>query len=152
LGTRNPARRRRGQNLNQGMGRRISLRGVALILIVDPDPAVRSLIAVALEQQGFPTLAAANAGEAVTISQSRRGRLALLIADALMPEMGGRDLANAVAEDQPGIPVIFTSAQYCPAGAVQFEYSEFLPKPFSIDAMLVKVRSLLQKVSLPSAV
>jgi CheY-like chemotaxis protein len=134
------------------MGRRISLRGVEPILIVDPDPAVRSLIVVALEQQGFPTLAAANAGEAVAISQLRRGRLVLLIADAVMPEMGGRDLANAVAEDQPGIPVIFTSAQQCPAGPAQFGYSEFLPKPFSIDAMLVKVRSLLQKVSLPSAV
>jgi CheY-like chemotaxis protein len=70
----------------------------------------------------------------------------------VMPEMGGRELANAVSEDQPGIPVVFTSAQHCPAGLLQFEYSEFLPKPFAIEAMLLKVRGLLQKVSLRPAV
>ncbi|PWT92786.1 MAG: hypothetical protein C5B56_01800 [Proteobacteria bacterium] len=145
-------RKRLVQNLNHGIERRISLRGVAHILIVDPDPAVRSLIAVALEQHGFPTLIAATAAEAVTISQSRRGRIALLIADAVMPEMGGRELANAVSEDQPGIPVVFTSAQHCPPGLLQFEYSEFLPKPFSIEAMLRKVRGLIEKVSLRPAV
>jgi DNA-binding response OmpR family regulator len=116
------------------------------ILVVDPEPAIRSLIALALHRKGLSVLTAADPGEAIEVSHSRRGQIVLLIADALFAEMDGETLKKAIAVDQPGIGVIFMSARHAPREAD--ESVALLAKPFSIDALLARVRAQMGQTTL----
>jgi two-component system, cell cycle sensor histidine kinase and response regulator CckA len=118
------------------------------ILVVDDEPGICMLISQVLEQNGFSVLTAHNGVDAIAISQSRRGDLELVITDVRMPKGDGPTFARALSAAAPGIPVLFMSSQYDPAQLDQFETSEYLAKPFSIDGLLEAVRTLLPDPSL----
>jgi two-component system cell cycle sensor histidine kinase/response regulator CckA len=121
---------------------------MAIILVVDGEPAIRALIACALEQKGFPVLTSGDGLSAISISRSCRGEIGLLITDVGMPQMDGPTLARALLAEDPDLPILFISAHHNPAGLDQFESAEFLAKPFSLDVLLSKVRALTRQTSL----
>jgi two-component system cell cycle sensor histidine kinase/response regulator CckA len=121
-----------------------------LILVVDDEPAIRALIACALEQKGFSVLTSDNGLNAMSIFRTCRGEIGLVITDVGMPGMDGPTLARALLADDPSLPILFISAQHNPKGLDQFVYSEFLAKPFSLDLLVSKVRALTRQNSLHS--
>jgi DNA-binding NtrC family response regulator len=74
----------------------------------------------------------------------------LLFTDIVMPEMSGRQLADAVIRIRPAIKVLYTTGYTRNAivhnGVVDNNVS-FLAKPFSIDALARKVRDVLDAKS-----
>ena len=62
-----------------------------------------------LEQHGFAVLTAANGEEALALIAEHSTGIDLLIADLLMPRLGGADLYKEVRRNRPGTRVIFTS-------------------------------------------
>jgi DNA-binding response OmpR family regulator len=125
---------------------------VSLILVVDPEPAIRSLIAVALHPEGLAVPTAANGVEAAAISRSHPGQIVLLIADALMPEMERGNLASELLFDHPEMGILLMSSRHMPASKGHFAYADFLAKPFPIEMLLAKVRGLLRNIrSRPAA-
>jgi CheY-like chemotaxis protein len=122
-------------------------RGTETLLLVEDEPAVRRLGARVLEHQGYTVLEAANGGEALRISEDYGvQRIQLLLTDMVMPQMGGRALADRLRLQSPGINVLFTSG--FPSEGVSQHYASdartpFLPKPYTPDSLAREVRRVL---------
>jgi CheY-like chemotaxis protein len=116
------------------------------ILIVDDEPVIRALLEVVLHRAGFTVLTAGCGREAISISRSHRGEIALLITDITLPGMTGWTLAAEVIKADPDIPVLFISGGCIEADYQECGRSEFLAKPFSLSSLLMEVRTLLAEV------
>jgi signal transduction histidine kinase/ActR/RegA family two-component response regulator len=123
--------------------------GKETILVVEDERDVRATSVAALQELGYKTLEAANGREALSVIESASG-VDLLFTDIVMPEMSGRQLADAVLRIRPAIKVLYTTGYTRNAivhnGVVDNNVS-FLAKPFSIDALARKVRDVLDAKS-----
>jgi DNA-binding NtrC family response regulator len=99
-----------------------------ICLIVDDEPGIRKYLAVVLRNEGFRCLEAESAAESLRILRGCRGEIDLMITDIRMPgDMDGIDLANAVRNSHPGLPVILVSGYT----ARDPEGFQVVPKPFT---------------------
>jgi response regulator RpfG family c-di-GMP phosphodiesterase len=124
-------------------------RGTETILLVEDDPVVRELASRMLSQQGYHLLEASNGDEALRLAQKQpQQKIDLLVTDVVMPQMGGKALANQLKTIQPNFKVLFTSG-YADNAIVHHGILEpeidFLQKPFSLEMLIRKVRIVLDK-------
>ena len=121
--------------------------GTETILLVEDDPAVRELAREILEQRGYRVLEASSGAEALRGWPAARDRVALLLTDLVMPEgVSGRELAERLRADRPGLKVIYTSGYSAEVAGREFALStdeSFLQKPFSTGALLETLRRSL---------
>ncbi len=81
--------------------------GTETVLLVDDEDVVRDLGELILTESGYSVLTAKNGKEALEIYQNERGRIALVILDLLMPEMGGRQCMQELIKINPTIRVLW---------------------------------------------
>jgi PAS domain S-box-containing protein len=127
-------------------GRKASPRGSETILVVEDDAAVRPLVRGVLLSRGYSVLEASGGDEALSVSESHRGPIKLLVTDLVMPGMNGRDLAEQLLLRHPEIRVLYMSGYTNDAivrQGVLEEGAAFLQKPFTPDALARKVREVL---------
>ncbi len=122
-------------------------RGNETVLLVEDEQAVRNLAARVLREQSYHVLEASDGNEALLLAENHREeRIHILVTDVVMPQMGGRELADRLRTLRPGIKVLFTSGYTDNAivhhGALDHGV-EFLQKPFSPSALGLKVRKVL---------
>jgi len=121
-------------------------RGNETVLVVEDEPAVLTLSRRALEAQGYVVLAASDAAAALRVVERHGGTIHLLLTDVVMPGQSGRELADRLAAQRPGIRVLYMSG-YPGDAVVQHgtlpSGSAFLQKPFSPDGLALKVRDVL---------
>lgn len=114
------------------------------ILVVDDEPAIRSLIRHALAPQGYTILLASGGREALQLCTAHQGPIQLLLTDLLMPGMNGLELALKVQAIRPQTRILYLSESSVVGGAFADEpHLAFLPKPFSLEALLNIVRKVL---------
>ncbi len=121
--------------------------GSETILLVEDNAMVRDLVCDALQQAGYRVLPAENGPTAIELAAATPEAIALLITDVVMPEMNGVQVAEALALVRPRLKVLYMSGyteETIIHHGVETETMAFLPKPFSVDAMLRKIRSVLQ--------
>ena len=125
------------QRLRQG-----SLPGKA-ILIVDDDPGVRELIARHLEQEGFETLRAATAADALRLAKERSPVLMTL--DIMMPDASGWWVLEKLKEDPEtaDIPVLVVTIVEDRRLVFALGASDYLAKPFDRRELVARVHRLL---------
>jgi CheY-like chemotaxis protein len=127
------------------------LGGKETILLVEDDHAVRLTTRRVLETKGYTVREATSAREALELWQSHAGEIALLLTDIVMPgEMTGRDLAERLWEQRPGLKVVFMSgysAEVLGTGTdfIRRTRSYFLHKPSTSRAILETVRQCLDQ-------
>jgi CheY-like chemotaxis protein len=121
-------------------------RGKETVLLVEDEPAIRSLLADALRQLGYHVLEAKHGIEALLIGSQHDGPIDLLLTDVAMPQMSGRNLAEQFVKVRPGLKVLYMSAYTDDAvilrGVVQ-SGAAFLQKPFTMEALARRVREVL---------
>ena len=120
--------------------------GHETILLVEDEDSVRRLTRTVLQQLGYTVLEASDGLEAVTISESHRGPLHLLITDLMMPQLCGRQVAARFAVSHPDTKVLFMSGyteDIIVHQGVDSATASFLQKPFNLDALARKVRETL---------
>ena len=84
-------------------------------LIVDDEPAIRAYVKAILKKENFEVLEAENAPQAYKLIQKLNGGLDLIVTDVNMPgDMDGVDLAYAIRNAFPAIPVILMSGYASP--------------------------------------
>ncbi|HKU62626.1 MAG TPA: response regulator [Gemmatimonadales bacterium] len=120
------------------------VRGSGTIMVVDDEPMVRALAQRALEAYGYTVLEAGDGREALRLLDSEAGaKVALVLADLVMPGMGGRELGSRLHQSRPGLPVLFMSAHTGDELARRRLLSPdiwFLQKPFTPDELVAQVQ------------
>jgi PAS domain S-box-containing protein len=135
-----------------GAGTGLALTG-ARVLVVEDEPAVRSLARRSLESVGVAVFEAENGREALEILAREDALPQLVLTDVIMPGLNGRELAEAIAVRHPGLPVLFMSA-YAEDDLTRSllpEQSTYIQKPFAPDTLVTQVRAALAGV-MPGAV
>jgi CheY-like chemotaxis protein len=115
-----------------------------VVLVVEDEVIIRSVIADHLRDSGFTILEAANAAEAVTILTSR-APVDLVFSDITMPgSMDGFGLARWVHEHHSHIPVLLTSGAAAVLNAAgPFTDEAFMRKPYLPDELERRIRAML---------
>ena len=115
------------------------------VLLVEDDPAVRMLVGDLLADLGYGVRAVGDGREALALLPAI-GRLDLIVTDVGLPGIDGRQLADAVREQRPGLKVLFITG-YAERAAVRGDFlgpgMEMIAKPFAIDTLAAKVREML---------
>ncbi len=119
-------------------------RGDETILLVEDEESVRELVQETLEAKGYRLLVADNGSAGIECAGAYQGPIHLVITDVVMPGIGGRELANRLLAQRPGIKVLFVSG-YTGDQLLSQEETEtnFLQKPFTLQALAGKVREVL---------
>jgi signal transduction histidine kinase len=122
-------------------------RGTETLLVVEDEPAVRHLARDVLEAQGYEVLRAANGLHAMFVAREHKGSpIRLVITDVIMPQMGGKVMAEWLQTANPNLKILFTSGYTDDAitrhGVLETGV-EFLPKPYATATLVRKVREML---------
>jgi signal transduction histidine kinase/CheY-like chemotaxis protein len=125
--------------------------GTETILLVEDAEALRVLIREILEGGGYAVLEAATPEEALAHVQDYRDPIHLMLSDVVLPRMSGPDLAASLARVRPGMRVLYMSGYTADAignHGVLEPGTQFIPKPFTADTLLNKLRAVLDAPSL----
>ncbi len=126
------------------------LRGTETVLLVEDEQSLRALTRDLLERSEYSVLEASSGAHALEVAQRHGGPIHLLLTDVIMPGMNGAILAANLAPLHPEMKVLFMSG-YTGSFATQKgllgEGSKVLQKPFSRDALLRKLREVLESES-----
>jgi CheY-like chemotaxis protein len=119
--------------------------GSETILLVEDQENLRSLIGEVLEDAGYKVLSAAGGPEALDLSENHPGLIHLLLSDAVMPAMSGRELAEALRGTRPEIRTLFISGYSNDVIARSGDPENVVPleKPFGRASLLQRVRETL---------
>jgi two-component system cell cycle sensor histidine kinase/response regulator CckA len=104
------------------------------ILVVDDEPDVREIAEQMLTRLGFTVVPASCGSDALAWLRRHPGAAAAVLLDLSMPELDGGAVARAIAELQPGIPIVLVSghhAEHARARVPDGVPVSFLQKPFS---------------------
>jgi two-component system cell cycle sensor histidine kinase/response regulator CckA len=127
--------------------------GTETVLVVEDDDAVRSLTCLVLRQGGYTVLEASGPPEAHRLAERHEGPIHLLLTDVVMPGGGGRQLAADLLARHPEMKVLYLSG-YTDDAMVRHgileEEVHFLQKPFSPEALVLKVREVLDSARVDS--
>jgi two-component system, cell cycle sensor histidine kinase and response regulator CckA len=123
--------------------------GSGTILLVEDEENLRKLAYKILQQNGYWVLEAANGEEALFLAQEyAKQPIDLLVTDVVMPGMNGFELAKRLAPLHPEAKVLCMSG-YTDSTINHYGFlapgKPFLPKPFTPDALLHKVREVLNE-------
>ena len=120
--------------------------GTETVLLVEDEEAVRSMVSKVLQNKGYRVLEASHGNEALEVCDKFEGPIHLMVTDVIMPQMSGRELAERLALVRPEMGVLYMSG-YPDNTIVQHGVLEpgtaFLQKPFTISALELKVREIL---------
>ena len=120
--------------------------GTETILVVEDEALVRDLTILTLERNGYKVLHAENGLEALRVAEMYAGDIDLLVTDAVMPEMGGKELAGLLQTVRPFTRTLFVSGyteEVTSVHGILPEGTAFLQKPFTANGLLNKVRDEL---------
>ena len=123
-------------------------RGTEVLLLVEDDRAVRTLVETFLSGLGYSVYSFATGNDALAALNSLPESVALLITDVVMPGINGKTLADHCVRVRPRLKVMFTSgyAQNALGRRGVLERSiDFLPKPYSLDVLARRVRNALDR-------
>jgi two-component system OmpR family response regulator len=117
------------------------------VLVVDDDPAIRTLIAEYLRENDLKVTAASN-GKELTAALKEHA-IDLIILDLRMPGEDGMQIARRV-RDQSSLPIIVVSGRLDEADrvmALDLGADDYVTKPFSPRELLARIRTVLRRAA-----
>jgi two-component system cell cycle sensor histidine kinase/response regulator CckA len=119
--------------------------GSGTILVVDDEPAVRSVVAEALTESGYRVVVAEDGNAALAVAAAHEGPIDLILTDLVMPGVGGAEAAERLATVMPGVRCLYMSGYSEDVMAMNAirDGASFLQKPFSLTALTEAVRHAL---------
>jgi CheY-like chemotaxis protein len=127
--------------------------GSETLVLAEVEEALRELAREILELQGYTVLEARCPSDALRIGEHHPGPIHLLVTDVVMPQMGGRELAERLTRSRPDMKVLYLTGYTDDAivrHGVLAARVPLLQKPFEPDALAWKVREVLDQPSRPS--
>lgn len=116
------------------------------VLVVDDEPNIVDVIAMALRYQGFTVESAANGRDALAAVNEFKPHLMLL--DIMLPDMEGFDVARRLGGERAHLPIIFLTARDATEDKVRGLTSggdDYVTKPFSLEELVARIRTILRR-------
>lgn len=119
----------------------------AIVLVVDDDAKIREVIVDMLRHvTEYVVLEAASGPEALDVFSKQQGRIDLLLTDLIMPGMTGRQLADTLIAQCPGLAVVFMSGYIDEARSETMEKGlHFIQKPATSAKLAATIGDVLKK-------
>ncbi len=120
--------------------------GSETVLVAEDEEPVRRLMRTTLEGAGYTVLEARDGAEALTLCDQNRATLRLVVTDVVMPRLDGAALGEWILSVDPSVKVLFVSGydeDLLERKGIQLAAAGFLGKPFTAEALLLKVREAL---------
>ncbi len=117
-----------------------------LVLLVDDEEGIRNIARKTLEKFGYEVVTAANGAEAIAVFAQHKDRIRVVLTDMAMPVMDGPKLIGALRSMEPKVKIIGSSGLSTVEGiarATGTEIEHFVPKPYTTEAILLKLRYVL---------
>ncbi len=134
----------RVQDAVAGPARKGSGKGSETILLVDDEEGVRKLVLAVLKSNGYDVLEAGNGAMALAAFEKNAHKIDMVLTDVVMPQMTGFELGRELTARTPGLKVLYMSGYRDNEIRGEGEAPRaFLHKPFTPDALLTKVREVL---------
>jgi len=121
--------------------------GRECVLLVEDEDAVRRWMSRTLRERGYSVIEAHDGASALAVAEARGAEIDLLATDVDMPRLSGIELARHLSVRRPGLRVLFfsgSSQERLEGPDSCVEGSRFLQKPFSSEALLGALRSLIK--------
>ncbi|MCS6969709.1 MAG: response regulator [Planctomycetota bacterium] len=123
-----------------------AVRRTHTVLVADDDEQIRILVWEILAEEGWRVLPARHGQEALQLLARFGDSVDVVLADVVMPRLGGKDLAQRIARDYPHIRVVFFSGYGdSPELGSEFPDAEVLDKPFTAEQLLAAVSAASRK-------
>jgi len=122
------------------------LLGTEVVLVVEDDSLIREIIRRVLETAGYRVVEAHHGQEALAVFAQQPTGVDVVITDMVMPVMGGRELAEALHDTGPDVPIVFMSGYTRETLTREKPWApnvQLLTKPFTTNALLQAVREAL---------
>jgi len=118
------------------------------VLVVDDESALAELVSMALRFENWAVRCAGDGGAAVR--EAKQFRPDAVVLDIMLPDLDGLEVLRRIRMDQPEVPVLFLTAK----DAVEDRIAgltvggdDYVTKPFSVEELVLRVRSLLRRSS-----
>jgi two-component system cell cycle sensor histidine kinase/response regulator CckA len=121
--------------------------GTETLLLVDDEPMVRNLGSLVLRKFGYKVLLAEDGRKALEIYQEQAADIDLIILDGTMPRLSGRDTLRELVRLNANVRVLFSSG-YTVEHLDLADFPQvvgFMHKPYRVEDLAAKVRSILDK-------
>jgi two-component system OmpR family response regulator len=119
---------------------------LARILVVDDEPSIVDVIAMALRHQGFGVEVAESGQEA--LERVRSWRPHAMVLDVMLPDMEGFEVARRLSAQHAPVPILFLSARDNTADRVRgltMGGDDYVTKPFSLEELIARLRNILRR-------
>ncbi len=116
------------------------------ILVVDDEPGIRALVAKILRRERYDVMEAGSFEEAMKVAGAHKSPVQLLLTDVMLPDRSGRQVAEQLNASVPALKVLYISGFTDDESVRAGEFppgSRFLQKPFTVGALVSKVREAL---------
>lgn len=117
------------------------------VLVLEDEDALRPVVRRILERHGYSVLEAGTPGTALDVSERHAGPIHLLLADMVLPEMSGREVAAQLRARRPEMRVLYTSGypnEVLDPGTGGLD-GDLIPKPFTEDELVARVSAALER-------
>ena len=116
------------------------------ILVVDDEPNIVDVIAMALRYQGFDVAKAGTGTE--TLRKVKSFRPHLIVLDVMLPDMEGFDVAERLGHQRAGVPIIYLTARDSTEDKIRGLTTggdDYVTKPFSLEELVARIRTVLRR-------
>lgn len=117
------------------------------VLVVDDEPNITDLVAMALRYEGFGVSVAASGRAALESARSTPPNLIVL--DVMLPDLDGFDVARKLMSSGHRVPILFLTARDTTEDKVRgltVGGDDYVTKPFSLEELVARVHAILRRV------
>jgi two-component system OmpR family response regulator len=127
----------------------VNANGSTRVLVVDDEPNIVDVIAMALRYEGFEVASAGTGADA--LAQVDAFRPDLMVLDVMLPDMEGFSVAQKLGER---VPIIYLTARDATADKIRGLTTggdDYVTKPFSLEELVARIRTILRRTGAADA-